>query len=146
MSKYHFSKISRQRLATCHEDLQIIALEALAVSNVDFGIAEGHRPITRQKALFDKGLSKIDGITKLGKHNHDPSKAFDIYAWVGGKSSYNTATLSYLAGIIVSTAKRLYEQGKTKHLVRWGGNWDKDGEIITDQRFQDLVHFEIYKP
>jgi len=29
--------------------------------------------------------------------------------------------------------------------LRWGGNWDMDGEPITDQDFQDLVHFEEVK-
>jgi hypothetical protein len=28
-------------------------------------------------------------------------------------------------------------------MIRWGGNWDMDGEPITDQDFQDLVHFEL---
>jgi peptidoglycan L-alanyl-D-glutamate endopeptidase CwlK len=27
--------------------------------------------------------------------------------------------------------------------LRWGGNWDRDGEPVTDQDFQDLVHFEL---
>lgn len=27
--------------------------------------------------------------------------------------------------------------------IRWGGNWDMDGEPVTDQNFQDLVHFEL---
>jgi len=26
--------------------------------------------------------------------------------------------------------------------IRWGGNWDMDGEPVTDQEFQDLVHYE----
>ncbi len=27
--------------------------------------------------------------------------------------------------------------------IRWGGNWDQDGEPVTDQDFQDLMHYEI---
>ena len=27
--------------------------------------------------------------------------------------------------------------------LRWGGDWDRDHDVFDDQRFQDLVHFEI---
>ena len=69
---YQLGKTSRERLATCHEDLQRIAQEAIRLSPIDFGIAEGVRSLARQKQLFDAGLSKIDGIARKGKHNHSP--------------------------------------------------------------------------
>ena len=104
---------------------------------------EGHRSTTRQKKLFDAGKSKIDGINRLGKHNHNPSLALDIASYVNGRISWDISTLFYLGGIFRSVATRLLEEGAILHALRWGGNWDGDGEIITDQRFVDLPHFEL---
>jgi hypothetical protein len=37
----------------------------------------------------------------------------------------------------------MQEADNQKVPVRWGGNWDRDNEVVTDQKFDDLVHFEI---
>ena len=140
---YSFSKTSASRLATCHEDLQKIANLAIKVSAVDFGIAEGHRSIERQKMLYAAGKSKIDGTTKKGKHNYDPSLAFDVYAYVKGKASYSERDLCYIGGVMKACAEILHDQGMIYHKLRWGGNWDGDGQIVTDQGFIDLPHFEL---
>ena len=120
---HKFSGKSKERLETCHKDLQLIMTEAIQNSMVDFGIAEGHRSLERQKLLFDAGKSRIDGISKKGKHNYSPSLAVDIYAFVNGKASWDVSYLSYLGGVITATAAMLYEEGEISHKVRWGGNW-----------------------
>lgn len=144
---YQFGSRSKEKLATCHKDLQLIADESLKVSQVDFGISEGHRTIEKQQEYFRTGKSKVDGIKIKGKHNHQPSLAFDIYASVSGKPklSFNPTYLAYLGGVITAVAKRLLNEGKIAHKIRWGYNWDSDGEIGTDQQFQDLPHFELIK-
>jgi peptidoglycan L-alanyl-D-glutamate endopeptidase CwlK len=142
----HFSKISLARLATCHIDLRQIMEHAIDLSAVDFGVAEGHRTIADQQRYFATGKSKVNGITVKSKHNELPALAVDIYAYVNGKADYSIHHLTYLAGIIHAVAVMLYMNNQTTHLVRWGGNWDRDGEIITDQAFDDLVHFELYTP
>lgn len=143
---YKFGMVSRKKLDSCHEDLQLIIQEALKLSDVDFGISEGHRDVATQQMYFRQGKSKIDGVTKLGKHNVMPSEAVDIYGYVNGRATYNVQTLAYIAGVVTAAAKVLYEQGKVNYIIRWGGNWDRDGEIITDQNFDDLPHFELVKP
>lgn len=140
---YKFGSKSKERLASCHEDLRLIANVAIQRSVIDFGIAEGHRSVERQYDLYKAGLSKIDGVNKRGKHNYKPSLAFDIYAWVNGRSSYDQRYIIFIAGVIMTVARELKEQGRIDTELRWGGNWDGDGEIITDQSFNDLVHFEI---
>lgn len=148
---YTFGDRSQTRLETCHPDLQRIMRDALAVSDVDFSIVEGHRSIERQNKLFKKGLSKIDGVTRKGKHNYSPSLAVDIVVYTDQKQfrkriAYDWTHLAYIAGVVTSTARRLYEDGTIKHLVRWGGNWDRDGILKADQSFQDGPHFELYIP
>lgn len=141
-----FGRTSNQRLDTCHRDMQLIMRTAVELCAVDFGIAEGQRPVELQQKYFREGKSKVDGINIVGKHNVIPSMAADIYLWINGAASWNAETLTYVAGFIEAIAKLLYLQGKVEHLIRWGGNWDKDGEILTDQKFDDRPHFELYKP
>jgi len=146
MNKHKFGNSSKQRLSTCHTDLQLIMNTAIGISDIDFGIAEGHRSIEDQQKYFREGKSKIDGINKKGKHNYSPSLAADIYAYVNGKASWSNEDLNYLAGLIHAVAEMLFSQGKVSHKIRWGGNWDMDGEILIDQSFDDRPHFELVNP
>lgn len=147
---YSFGKNSKSKLETCHKDLQKIFNLAISRSNIDFGISEGHRSIKRQKQLFDEGKSKIDGINKKGKHNYTPSEATDYYIYhpdleTRRKLAYDKVSLSYVAGVLDSCSKELYEKGETSHLLRWGANWDGDGVIDLDQSFDDYPHVELIK-
>lgn len=148
MKDREFGQRSKEKLATCHIDLQLIAQESLKVSVVDFGVSEGHRTIEKQQEYFKTGKSKIDGVIKKGKHNYQPSLAFDVYAYVPEKPelAFSKAYLTFLGGVITTTAKRLLNEGRISHSLRWGYNWDNDGEIGTDQTFQDMPHFELVKP
>jgi peptidoglycan L-alanyl-D-glutamate endopeptidase CwlK len=141
--KYKFSTTAASRLATCHSDLQKIMNLAIELTDMDFGIAEGHRSIERQQQMYKDGKSKIDGITRKGKHNYSPSLAVDIYAFVNGKASWAVADLMFLNGIITAAAKILKAQGEITHDIRLGANWDRDGEFLTDQSFDDLPHIEL---
>lgn len=134
---YKFGSTSLSRLETC--DMKLYRLLNLAISRspIDFGIAEGHRTLQRQNELFKKGLSKIDGINQIGKHNSNPSKAVDVYAFVNGKASWEVHHLCIIIGVIFSCADELNIK------IRSGANWDMDGEFMTDQRFIDLPHIEL---
>lgn len=140
---HSFGLASNEKLNTCHPDMQRIMRTAIAWCPVDFGIAEGYRNITLQQLYYAQGKSKIDGIKVKGKHNYSPSMAADIYLWINGKASWNAETMSYVAGFIEAVALMLWMKGTVKHIVRWGGNWDGDGEILTDQKFDDRPHFEL---
>ncbi len=140
---FKFSNTASKRLLTAHKDLQLIFNTVISLSNVDFGIAEGHRSIELQKKYYDEGKSQIDGINKKGKHNYDPSLAVDIYLWINGRAQWDEESLSYVAGLIHGVSEMLLKEGKINHRIRWGGNWDMDGEILTDQTFQDRPHFEL---
>ena len=148
---YTFGNNSTHKLTTCHKDLQKIMHLVISRSKVDFGISEGHRSTERQYQLFHEGKSKIDGQTRLGKHNHSPSLAVDIFGYhtdlaTRRKLAYDKTTLSYIAGLVDACANELYEKGVISHLVRWGANWDGDGVIDYDQAFDDFPHFELTKP
>ena len=143
---FKFGKTSKSRLQTCHKDIQLIMNEAIKITNVDFGIAEGHRSIEKQQQYFKEGKSKIDGVSKKGKHNYSPSLAVDIYPYFENGSKWDNEHLSYLSGIIHAVSEILFADGKISHKVRWGGNWDMDGIILIDQSFDDRPHFELVLP
>lgn len=156
---YNLGNTSKQRRDTCHPDIVLIINEAIKVSPIDWGVAQGSRTVEQQQQYFDEGKSKINPraynslseLLKRAKHIVDGdirelSEAFDVYAYVNGKADWKSHNLCLVAGVILSTAERLFAEGKISHKLRWGGNWDQDGEIITDQTFKDLPHFEIVKP
>ncbi len=50
----------------------------------------------------------------------------------------------FLAGIVIGIADEMYKSGEVSHKVRWGGDWDRDGDF-NDETFKDLWHFELIK-
>lgn len=145
---HKFGDKSLEKLKTCHLDLVKIMLMTIDNSKIDFGIAEGHRTVSRQLELFNEGKSKIDGINKKGKHNYKPSLAVDIYTYhpdleTRKKIAYDKSHLAYIAGVVDASAKDLLSEGLISHKIRWGGNWDSDGIIDFDQTFDDFPHFEL---
>lgn len=128
-----FGKRSQEILGQLVEPLQQVLLEAIKV--VDFALVCGFRDEASQHQAFKDGNSKLDW--PLSKHNHYPSMAVDLVKYSEGKISYDSMQACYVAGVIMACAASL-----GVHL-RWGGNWDQDEVLLTDQEFDDLCHFEV---
>lgn len=151
---FQFGNASMAQVLTCHRDMQLVLIEAVHRSPVDFGVSQGHRSIEEQREHFRAKRSRINPDDpeqmKHAMHLRNPSMAADIYisvpskVWPEGKAlAYEVAHLSLVAGVILATANELHARGLIKHRVRWGGDWDRDGCIIVDQNFDDLPHFEL---
>ena len=136
----YFSSTSKQKLDTCHADLQKIGKCIIAF--YDFSIVWGHRKEAAQNEAFHLGNSKLQWPDS--KHNKFPSEATDWVPYPGGfQRSREEFTL--FAGIVIGVAEMLYSMGEIGHKIRWGGDWDKDGDL-KDNSFDDLAHFELYIP
>lgn len=133
--KYKFGTRSLDKLYDVNYGLQSIMQAAINTGIMDFSITEGHRGKAEQNRYYKYGKSKVQW--PKGKHNKIPSEAVDVVPFINGKASWNKLHCCVLAGVVLACASKLGIS------VRWGGNWDMDGEPITDQDFQDLVHFEI---
>jgi len=135
---YKFGEKSKAKLATADRRLSYIFEKALESGLIDISILEGARGEEEQNELCQSGKSKCKWPES--KHNCKKgafSQAVDAAPYVNGKVSFDHRHCCFLAGIILGTAKQFgYE-------IRWGGNWDMDGEPVTDQDFQDLLHYEI---
>jgi len=142
MKKYKFSQSSISNLEECDEDLQRLFKNVLNKQLTDISVIEGSRDKQLQNYYYDTGKSKVRW--PKSKHNIGlgirlKSDAIDVCPCINGKLSWTYYHCIYLAGIVMSTAKELGID------VIWGGNWDNDGEIMTDQDFHDLLHYQLIR-
>jgi len=137
MGEYRFGRNSILHIENLESGLAYVAREAMAYGIMDFAIIESHRKKEVQDSYFHTSPQKTKVKWPNSKHNSMPAKAFDAVPYINGKISWNKLHCCVLAGIIQAAAAKL------GIAIRWGGNWDMDGEPVTDQDFQDLVHFEV---
>lgn len=124
------STVSWARLQTC--DQRLIDLFVKVADKRDCLIIEGHRDKDKQDADFAAGHSKLQW--PHGQHNAMPSKAVDAAPlpldW------NNIAAFVDFARVVLEVAAELGIK------IRWGGDWNMNGRT-DDEKFKDLVHFEV---
>jgi hypothetical protein len=125
-----FGRRSKERLATCEKDLQMVFNEV--IKYVDCSILEGHRSKDRQNALYEDGKTKVRYPN--GRHNASPSRAVDVTPYPVDWADRERQTL--FAGFVLGVANQMGIE------LRWGGDWDQDFEV-KDNRFDDFPHFEL---
>lgn len=127
---YNFSQRSLNNLKNVDERLVRICNEL--IKRVDYTVIEGFRTPERQKELYDKGFSKIDGISKKGKHNYSPSLAIDIIPYKRGHNPFDGSKESDI--MFDNLAKEFKQVAKELGInITWGGDW----------KFIDKPHFQI---
>jgi peptidoglycan L-alanyl-D-glutamate endopeptidase CwlK len=135
MKPFKLSKTSRERLNGIKPILIEIIEEAIKTSPIDFGIPQdgGLRTAYRQNAMYAQGrtdltkpkITNADGFKKLSRHQS--GEAFDIYAFVDGKASWDIQHLTTIA-------RHLQEVARSKGVeLDWGGTW----------KMRDLPHLEM---
>jgi peptidoglycan L-alanyl-D-glutamate endopeptidase CwlK len=139
MGDLKYSRRSLDILETCDRRIQQVFHAVLKTGLIDLAIIEGRRARDRQDKLFAEGKSRVQWPNS--KHNViTPGKlsmAVDAAPFVDGDVSWRAEHCIFAAGVVLATAHRLMVP------LRWGGNWDMDREPVTDQDFQDLVHYEL---
>ena len=131
------AKLGKRSIAnrnTCNSNVQKVINKSIDLDIMDFTVVQGHRGQEEQDKYYYEGKSRVKWPN--GKHNKYPSEAADIAPCINGDVSWNKIHCVHLAGIVLAVAEM---QGVK---LRWGGNWDMDYEPVTDQDFQDLVHYE----
>ena len=125
-----FSTRSKSRLHTCDE--RLVDLFNEVVKKFDCTIIEGHRGKKAQDEAVNKGNSKVKFPN--GKHNQSPSVAVDVAPYPIDWSDRDR--FHYFSGYVLGIASQMGLK------IRWGGDWDMDTKT-KDNKFDDLVHFEI---
>jgi peptidoglycan L-alanyl-D-glutamate endopeptidase CwlK len=135
-----FGQKSKDRLATCHPDIQKVMNEA--IKEYDFTVLFGTRTPQEQFELFKKGrtlkdgkwvkvgatVTNLDGINKKSEHNYSPSRAIDIAPYPIDWN--NLQRFKDLSVIVKRIAKELGVD------LVWGGDWE---------RFSDKPHYQLGK-
>jgi len=125
-----FGKKSKERLGTCNEKLQEVFNEV--IKHVDCSVLEGHRSGERQDKLFAEGKTKVKYPN--GRHNANPSNAVDVAPYPIDWD--DTERFIYFGGFVKGIAASMGIN------IIWGGDWN-DNTQLTDNNFDDLVHFEL---
>jgi len=133
----NFSDISKERLKTCHRDLQLLFNHV--VQDYDCTVICGHRGSEEQDEAYASGNSQLEW--PKSKHNSVPSLAVDV---VPHEKIIDWGKLqsAHFAGYVKGVADRLLHIGVISHHIRCGVDWDSDNDI-DDTTFWDSAHFEI---
>lgn len=121
---------SEKILAEIHPDLAKVVRHAAETSKVDFTLTEGLRTLARQRELVAKGASKTLNSRHLTGH------AVDVAALIRGKVNWSPPLYADIADAFLAASRELAIP------IRWGGDWDGDGNS-KDERFFDGPHFEL---
>jgi len=134
-----FSKISLERLETCHQDL--VTLFHYVIKYYDCTIVCGQRGAKEQNKAYKNGKSQVK--YPFSKHNTEPlSEAVDAAPFDNGVIDWNFDQMYHFAGFVQGIAQMLFDYGAMQYRIRLGADWDMDNDV-QDQRFKDLPHFEL---
>ena len=125
-----FGKTSKQRLVSCEKELQSLFNEV--VKYFDCSVLVGYRGRNEQDTAYESGHSKVKWPN--GKHNKRPSFAVDVAPYPIDWD--DRERFIYFGGFVKGCAFRMGIP------LRWGGDWDSDNQL-SDNKFDDLVHFEL---
>jgi peptidoglycan L-alanyl-D-glutamate endopeptidase CwlK len=103
-----------------------------AIEHTDCMITFGHRGEEAQNEAFADGASTKQWPDS--EHNEFPSKAVDAPVYPIDWEDRERFTL--FAGLVIGIG---FVMG---YNIRWGGDWNEDNQV-KDNKFDDLVHFEI---
>lgn len=138
-----FGRTSLERLAAV--DPRLVEVCEEVIKSKDFTVISGFRGKDEQNRLYESGASTKPWPDS--KHNRSatggtspPGCAVDVAPWFAEAPHVrwdDENEFIYLAGMFHQAAAELGIP------LRWGGNWDQDDDVIDDQTFQDLGHFEL---
>lgn len=136
-----FSKRSLANLAECHPDLQVLFAEVILTH--DCSVIEGERDKAAQDLAFAQKKSKAKWPTS----NHNVDGVTRTTSWAADVVPCpldwgNRASFVEFAAHVVKLAAELKAASRMKYEVRWGGDWDRDGDW-RDEKFSDMPHFEL---
>jgi len=133
-----FSQLSKEKLTTCHSDLQILCKKL--IERYDFTVICGHRGEEDQNKAVQEGNSKLQFPNS--KHNTIPSLAVDLAPYESTGIDWGKLQSAYFAGQVMGLAAELFAEEIMKHRIRPGIDWDNDNDI-DDTSFWDAGHFEL---
>lgn len=130
---FKFSRKSLSRLEGCHPSLVRVAIKAISLSPIDFGISQGVRTLEQQQDLYAQGRTTPGPVvtwtmnSKHLKQSDGYGHAFDIVVLINGKASWEERFYDEVAMYVKKSAELENVN------IAWGGDWKK----------KDRPHFEL---
>lgn len=116
---FKLSQRSKDRLEGVHPDMAATVRQAIALSNIDFGVSEGVRTLGRQRQLVARGASQ----TLKSKHllqEDGYGHAVDLFAYIDGNVDWTLSLYDDIADAMKEAASI------TGAKLRWGAAWQID--------------------
>lgn len=124
---FKLSVNSLNKLKDVEPKLIAVAVRALQLSPVDFGVTCGLRTLEEQQKLYNEGKSKTLNSKHLpGKRGL--AEAIDVAAYVDGKITWYYPEYEKIAVAFKQAAKELNVP------IKWGGDF---------KSFKDGVHYQL---
>lgn len=143
---FGFGERSRNNLKGVHPKMIQVAERAIAISKQDFFVNEGVRTMARQKELYAQGRTKPGKVvtwTLNSNHFVKPSTGFghaiDVYPF----PYENVNSKEYAAKQRVVAMAMLKAADELDIPIRWGADWDRDGNY-GERGESDSPHFELW--
>lgn len=117
---FKLGKKSMTALEGVHPIIASVVMEAIKITQQDFGVFEGVRTAARQKEYLRRRVTK----TLLSKHLIQPDgygHAVDLVPWVDGGYRWEWEPI-YDIAVAMDAAATM--QGVADR-IRWGGVWDR---------------------
>lgn len=120
---FYLGTESKKNLQGVHPKLVAMVEKAITISPVDFCILNngGLRTTSMQKALYQRGASKLNGTSQKSKHQKQSSgygEAVDLVPWVGSPR-WEWPLIYPIAGVMAYLSREMGIE------IRWGGVWDR---------------------
>ena len=155
---FSFGAHSVGQRATLHQHLREVLDRVLMVH--DCRIEEGARTPEKQWAAYNATpkTSKVRGDAEYPHRIRadGTSWAADVYPIINGRridvravgfKPIESAQFAYFLGLLMAVAKDYFRGHEAmtneKWALRLGVDWDRDGEILSDQTFHDWPHVEL---
>lgn len=129
---YRLGKRSLDNLSGVHDHLADVVKLAITLTKQDFAVFEGLRTAERQQKLYAQGRSKLDGVTRMSRHQS--GHAVDLVPYCDGELCWEWELYFPICDAVRQAAVKL------RIPIRWGGTW----QVITDSRFDGQRAEQIY--
>jgi peptidoglycan L-alanyl-D-glutamate endopeptidase CwlK len=125
---YRLGARSIARLATVHPDLRRVFVRAIQLSELDFTILEGRRPLQRQRFLLNAGATTTLKSRDLAHPADGLARAVDAEPLLKGEVRWDWPLYYKLAEFIKKAAS------DERVPIEWGGDW---------KTFRDGPHWQL---
>lgn len=120
----NFGSRSLRQLRTADYRLQWLFHKV--IQRYDCSVLEGYRSDSKQRAMYMRQVSKLDGVTAKSNHQSVPSRAVDVTPW-----PIDWQDIEAFEALAVIVKEEAVKAGID---VGWGGDWNS---------FKDYPHWEL---